>query len=94
MILTLRMAMVSREGERETAFQIGRGLRAFAVERDSPVLGRTVKAIVFGKSPSDAKRRASAPARLAEECHGDVTRVAPITTGWNEPIDWPVKGWR
>jgi hypothetical protein len=89
MTLTLRMAMVSREGERETAFQIGRGLRAFAVERDSPVLHRTVKAIVFGKSPSDAKRRAAAPARLAEECHGDVTRVAPIATGWDEPIQWP-----
>lgn len=87
--MTLRMAMVSREGERETAFRIGRGLRAFAVERESPCLHRTNTAIVFGKSPSDAKRRAAAPARLAEECHGDVTRVAPITTGWDEPIQWP-----
>jgi hypothetical protein len=96
MILTLRIAMVSREGKQETDFQIGRGLSAFAVERTNPHRHnyRPQTTIVFGKSPSDAKRRASAPARLAEEIHEDVTRVARITTGWDEPFNWPTEGWR
>jgi hypothetical protein len=87
--MTLRAAMISREGEQETAFQIGRGLSAFAVERDSLCLHRTITAIVFGKTPSDAKRRAAAPARLGEECHGDVTRAVRIVSEWDEPVQWP-----
>jgi hypothetical protein len=90
---TLRMALLTREGEQETNFQIGRGLHAFAIERESPCLHRTDTAIVFGKSPSDAKRRAASPARLAEECYGDTTRAARITTSWDEPFDWPTEGW-
>lgn len=89
MSITLRAAMIAREGEAETKFQISRGLSAFAVERESPCLHRTDKTMVFGKSPSDAKRRASSPARLAEECDGDVTRVARIKASWDEPFDWP-----
>lgn len=87
--MTLREAMVSREGEAETEHQIRRGLRAWAVERDSVVYHRTQTAIVFGTCASDAKRRAAAPARLAEESHGDTTRVAPIVSGWDDPLDWP-----
>jgi hypothetical protein len=89
MTVTLRDAMRAREGADRAEFQIGRGMRAFAVERESPCLHRTDTAIVFGRSPSDAKRAASAPARLGEGCHGDVTRVAPIVAGWDEAVAWP-----
>lgn len=86
---SLRAQMHSREGADEAEFQIGRGMRAWAVERVSG--WRRVEAvIVFGKSPSDAKRRAEAPARLGESCHGDVLNAAPIVTGWDEPPAWPL----
>jgi hypothetical protein len=89
-ILTLRHAMTSREGDRETAFQIGRGLSAWAIERRSSLHpGRPRTTIVFGTCRSDALRRASAPARLAEEIHNDVTDARRIETGWDEEIIWP-----
>jgi hypothetical protein len=91
MAQTLRMAMVSREGEHETAFQIGRGLRAWAVERTT-FHDRRLTLLVFGTCRSDAVRRAASPARLGEECHGDVMRAEPVASGWDEPIVWPLVG--
>ena len=86
---TLRSSLYDREGVVETDFQISRGLSAWAIERISPSQRRPVTAIVFGKSRSDALRRASAPARLGEEIGNEVTRAARITSGWDEPVDWP-----
>jgi hypothetical protein len=88
--VTLRAAMHSREGVRAAEDAIRRGLRAWAVERESPVLHRRLRTIVFGGSPSDAGRRASTPGRLAEELDGDVTTVAEITSGWDAEIVWPL----
>lgn len=93
--MTLREVMQQREGHERTEFQIGRGnMHAFAVERESPCLHRTDTVLVFGKSSSDAKRAAAAPARLGEGCHGDVSRAARITSGWDESFEWPSEGWR
>lgn len=89
-ILTLRHAMTSREGDRETDFQIGRGLSAWAIERRGGLQPRGLsRAIVFGTCRSDALRSASAPARLGEEMHDDVTDARKIETGWDEEIVWP-----
>lgn len=93
MSLTLRAAMVAREGTRETELQIGRGLKAWAVERHGGCQprGRST-AIVFGTCHSDALRRASAPGRLGEEISDDVTYAEPIAVGYDEPFakcDWP-----
>jgi hypothetical protein len=86
---SLRAAMHAREGRDEAERQIGRGLHAWAVRRTSPCLHRTDTAIVFGKVPSDAKRRAASPARLGEEVEGDITDVARIVSGWDAPLKWP-----
>jgi hypothetical protein len=45
--------------------------------------------VVFGRSRSDALRRASAPGRLGEEVCDDVTDARPIDAGWDEPFEWP-----
>lgn len=87
---TLRGTMYCREGEKATEFAIGLGLRAWAVERTGEYRHRAVTAIVFGKSRSDALRRASAPARLAEEMHNDVTTAVEIMSGWDSPVVWPI----
>lgn len=84
---SLRAAMYSREGVEATDFAIRRGLQAWAVERSGwPVVQRV---IVFGRSRSDALRRASAPARLGEQIYGDVDTAAVIASGWDEPFAWP-----
>lgn len=92
--MTLRQAMISREGDREADFQIGRGLRAWAVERrdltHTGELGRRQTTIVFGTCRSDALRRAKAPARLCESYHGTDWRLAEITSDWDEPFVWPL----
>jgi hypothetical protein len=90
--MTTRQAMVSAEGQRETDFQIGRGLRAWAIERETghPDYRQRMTKIVFGRSRSDAVRRAASPARLGEELAADTTRAAPIASGWDEPIIWPL----
>lgn len=86
--------MHGREGERPAEDAIRRGLRAWAVERytGSPGYRHRETAIVFGRNRSDALRRASAPARLGEEIHGDVTYATRIASGWDEPITWPICG--
>lgn len=90
--MTLRGALESREGRVETDWQIRQGRRAWAVERTGSLQPRGMAmTIVFGTCASDAKRRASAPGRLAEEVHDDVTRVALIDSSWDEPFIWP---WR
>lgn len=92
--MTLRAAMRSREGDREAAWQISRGLRAWAVERrdltHTGALGRPKTTIVFGTCRSDALRRAQAPARLCEPFQGTDWRVAEIGREWDEPFDWPL----
>lgn len=87
--MTLREAMHAREGHGEAERQIKRGLRAWAVERDTPLYRRPETALVFGTCASDALRRAASPARLGEGVHGDVAYAAPIASGWDEPFDWP-----
>lgn len=77
------------EGDAETERQIARGLRAWSVQRVSPALHGRDWLTVFGTCRSDAIRRASAPARLGEEIHGDVTTAVVIASGWDEPIVWP-----
>lgn len=87
--MTLRDAMSSREGSAEADRQIRRGLRAWAVERRDDTGRRPETTIVFGTCASDARRRASAPARLGEATAHDATRVLPIASGWDEPFVWP-----
>lgn len=93
--ITLREAMVSREGDREAEFQIGRGLQAWAVERRDLTytgdLGRPQTTIVFGTCRSDALRRAQAPARLCESHMGTDWRAAPIDADWDCPFEWPLE---
>jgi hypothetical protein len=90
--MTLHEVMRTREGTAATEDAIRRGLRAWAVERytGSPGYRRRQTTIVFGRSASDAKRRACAPARLGEEIEGDDLAVAQITSGWDAPIVWPI----
>jgi hypothetical protein len=94
-MITLRRSMESREGSRSTEDAIRRGLRAWAVERRDLTctgdLGRPQTTIVFGTCRSDGLRRAQAPARLCEPFHGTEWRVAEVTTGWDEPIVWPLE---
>lgn len=88
---TLRATMQSHEGHNQAEIQIRRGMRAWAVQREtgSPGYRQRKTTMVFGKTPSAAKRMARSPARLGEECDGDVTIVASITSGWDEPFEWP-----
>lgn len=86
---SLRRSLYECEGVEATDDAIGRGLRAWAIQRMSSCLHRTLTAMVFGRCASDAVRRVAAPARLGEECHGDVTVAAPITSGWDDPVVWP-----
>lgn len=90
-MLTLRQHMNGLEGEQHTTWAIGYGFSAWRVERDSFVLHRKMRITVFAKSRSDALRKASAPARLGEECYGDVSEAQKITSGWDEPIAWPTQ---
>ena len=88
---SLRSSLYYREGVEATDEAIRRGLRAWAVEREGYGLRET--AIVFGRNASDAKRRAAAPTRLAEEYGSQTTRVAEITSGWDdESFVWPHLG--
>jgi hypothetical protein len=88
--MTLRRAMVSREGERETEHQIARGMRAWAIERRGLIQPRgCATTLVFGRSRSDALRRASAPGRLGEEIADDVTDAREVTSGWDDAVIWP-----
>lgn len=92
---TLRSAMAAREGEREATRQIQAGRRAWAVERRGALQPRgRSRAVVFGTCLSDAVRRASAPGRLGEEHHDDVTDARPITSGWDQPVSWPFEARR
>lgn len=92
---SLRSALYAREGVDATDDAIRRGLRAFAIERRGVLQpGGLRTTIVFGTCPSDAKRRASAPGRLAEEMYDDVTRTKPIRVGWDDEIVWPDFGGR
>jgi hypothetical protein len=91
--MTLRESMRSREGAGEADRQISRGLRAWAIVRSGD-RARPQTAIVFGTCRSDALRRASAPSRLGEELHHERTRAEAITSGWDEPIQWPIPDWR
>jgi hypothetical protein len=86
---TLREAMYAWEGGPETERQIGRGLRAFVVERESPALHCRRTAVVFGTCQSDAARRAASPTRLGRELDGDITRASEIALGWDEEFVWP-----
>ncbi len=88
MAQTLRDAMIANEGEREVAFQIGRGASAWAVERTTQ--GRRETLLVFGICRSDAIRRTRSPARLGEEIDGDTTRAEPVASRWDEPVVWPL----
>lgn len=90
-LASLRRSMYSREGVEATDDAIRRGLRVWAVERESGSPGYRLRSttIVFGRNASDAKRRAAAPARLGEEGADDVTRVAEITSGWETSVVWP-----
>lgn len=93
--MTLREHMHGREGRREAERQIARGLRAWAVERVTPLVSTATAfcretTIVFGTCRSDALRRASAPARLGEGVDGDITTAAEITSGWDSPVVWPL----
>lgn len=90
---SLRAALYFREGVEATDAAIRRGLRAWAVERRRTHGLRPETTIVFARSRSDALRRASAPARLAQEIGGDETIVALILSGWEEPVRWPLP-WR
>lgn len=87
---TLRAAMYAREGVATTDDAIRRGLSAFAVERTGMGRRRSQTTMVFGRSRSDALRRASAPARLGEEVGDEESCAALIASGWDEPITWPV----
>lgn len=88
---SLRARMYEREGVDQTEDAIRRGLRAFAVERATAFGPRDPETvIVFGKCASDAIRRACAPARLGEAIDGDTFRTAPIESGWDEPVVWPL----
>lgn len=86
---SLRRALYVREGIDETDRQIGRGLRAWAIERNRGRL-RPSTTIVFGTCRSDALRRASAPARLGEEIHGETTDARRIVADWDtSSFAWP-----
>lgn len=89
---TLRAAMHTREGVEEAERQIAMGRFAWAIERwrwgCHGDLYRCDTAVVFGKSRSDALRRASSPARLGEEQAGDCTITAVVQSGWDEPFVW------
>lgn len=89
---TLRALLHSLEGVEAAENAISRGLRAWAVERwtGSPGYRRLMTRTVFGTCVSDAKRRASAPARLGPEIDSDETVAAPILSGWDERIVWPL----
>lgn len=84
---SLLAALYSSEGVEATDDAVRRGLRAWAVERrgSGPIETR----IVFGRSGSDALRRASAPARLGESILGEQTFVVEILSEWTEPVAWP-----
>jgi hypothetical protein len=87
---SLRSALYSREGVEATDGAIRRELRAWAVERRGTLQpGGRRTTIVFGTCASDAKRRAAAPNRLAEEMYDDVTCVKPIRVGWDDELVWP-----
>jgi hypothetical protein len=86
---SLRHAMYVREGVDETDRQICRDLRVWAVERFD--WHRPETAMVFGTCRSDALRRAQAPARLGESFAHTQWRVGQITSGWDEPVVWPLE---
>lgn len=87
-VLTLRRAMASREGTRPTEDAIRRGLRVWAVERFD--WHRPETTMVFGKSRSDALRRAQAPGRLGESFADTRWRAAEVVGGWDEVVVWPL----
>lgn len=84
---TLRQHMHSLEGVEHAEWAIGHGFKAWAIERSTGSPGyRVVKhTAVFAKSRSDALRKASSPARLGEECHGDITEAVRIVAHWDDP---------
>lgn len=89
---SLRRSLYSHEGIDATDTAISSGLRAWAIERTTRHATSSSRqtTIVFGRNRSDAKRRASAPARLGEEATSDLTIVAEITSGWDDSIVWPL----
>lgn len=88
--MTLREHMHRLEGVQHSEWAIDYGFSAWRVRRVSHVLHRTEEITVFAKSRSDALRKAEAPARLAEGCHGDEYAAGKVTSGWDGPITWPV----
>lgn len=91
--MILRRTMELREGEQPTAHAIRLSLRVWAVERiDWPGdREHRTHCMVFGRSRSDAIRRAQAPARMGEAFHDTEWRVAEVTSGWDEPVVWPLE---
>jgi hypothetical protein len=87
-MMTLRQHMHALEGRAHAEWAIGHGFQAWAVERLTGSEGYRVTkhTAVFAKSRSDALRKASAPARLGEECHTDVTEAVRIAAHWDDPL--------
>lgn len=85
---SIRSAMYHREGVDATDDAFCRGLRVWALER-LRYGGRSETTIVFGRSCSDALRRASTPARLGEEEFGDLTYAAEILGAPDDQVVWP-----
>lgn len=85
---TLRGVLCVTEGVAATDDAIRRGLRVWAVERTRDYLPRETL-LVFGRSRSDAIRRAGAPARMGEEVEGDLTTAVEVPAEWDKPVRWP-----
>jgi hypothetical protein len=85
---TLRGALYVTEGQAATDDAIRRGLRVWAVERTRAYMPRQT-ALVFGRSRSDAIRRAGSPARMGEEIDGDLTTAVEVPAEWDAPARWP-----
>jgi hypothetical protein len=87
--MTLREQMRFREGAAHADDCIRRGLRAWAVRRDDDYAAPQTL-LVFGTSRSDAIRRAQALARTGAPFSGTTWRCAEVTSGWDNPVVWPL----